>query len=200
MRIAIDLDGVCYEWDRTARYMLRTYRGCTGLDGESESWWSIKQIVKPDDWQWLWSEGVKHGLFRYGHMVKDTRWALDKLAQYHDLVIVTHRPESAVQDTIDWISLYFKEIPLSGLSILSNGEPKSNIHADLLIDDKPQNVWEWTNKDRSAILFAQPWNESSSLSFCPPDCEPKVDQGHIFRAQGWGDVLTVLTARGEMVA
>jgi len=26
VKIAIDLDGVCYEWDRTARYMLREYR------------------------------------------------------------------------------------------------------------------------------------------------------------------------------
>lgn len=161
MRIAVDLDGVCYEWERTVRYMLREYRGYTREQlPESKHWNSIEEQVEKSDWKWLWSDGVREGLFRYGHMMTGARRGLQVLAtQGHRFVIVTHRPEAAVPDTIDWVTLYFKGLPYIGINVFSNQEPKSAVRADILIDDKPENVDEWAGNQRSALLFDQPWNQ-----------------------------------------
>ncbi len=160
MRIAVDLDGVCYEWSRTAMYMLRRFRGCSFAHEESQTWDYIHDNVPKADWKWLWDDGIKNGLFRYGHMVKDARIGLEALyAAGHKLIIVSHRPETATTDTLDWVSLYFKNIPLAGFSLLSNNEPKTEIPWDLLIDDKPENIDNAIGHARQAWLFDQPWNQ-----------------------------------------
>ena len=151
--IALDLDGPTYEYDRTAQYMLRTYRGAQ-LHQPSESWDWIQDQVSKADWHWLWSEGVQRGLFRYGHMHVGARAGIEALVAYgYKITIVTHRPPAAVPDTIDWISLMFKGIPLVGLHILSNQEPKTTVEADILIDDKPANLDAWADEGRTAIQF-----------------------------------------------
>jgi 5'(3')-deoxyribonucleotidase len=162
MKFAIDLDGVVYEWQRTARYMLNQYRG--HRLGPIKEWWtewdSPKKHVTAQDWAWLWKEGVELGLFRYGHMTTGARVGMQELLrQGHTLSIVTHRPAQAVNDTIDWVSLYFKDIPLDGLHILSGEEPKTGVQADVLIDDKPENVIQWSEEGRIALLFDRPWNQ-----------------------------------------
>lgn len=180
MRIAVDLDGTTYEFQRTYMYMLRTY---FGLDVPPyEEWWKTwdaqKQWGKPWMHEWMWSRGVERGLFRYGHMVKDTRIVLESLAEAgHTFSVVTHRPEAAVQDTIDWVSLYFNDLPLRGLHILSHGEPKSVVRADVLIDDKVSNILEWPKR---GLLFDQPWNR-------PP--LPWWDELRMRRVSGWKGVL-----------
>mgnify|MGYP001587805304 CR=1 FL=1 len=88
MRIAVDMDGVCYEWERTARYMLREYRDV--VTPESTAWDSIKDDIPREDWKWLWTWGVQQGLFRYGHMVTGARIGLQELvSQGHALAIVS---------------------------------------------------------------------------------------------------------------
>jgi 5'(3')-deoxyribonucleotidase len=177
--IALDLDGVCYEWSRTARYMLRTYRGAD-LQGEAKVWdWNISEGVSPVSWDWLWTEGVSLGLFRYGHMVKDCRVGLQELTELgYKLKVVTHRPAEAVNDTLDWISFYMRDVPLAGIHIFSNQEPKSQVDADILIDDRQENVQEWRETGRPAILFDRPWNQSY-------EHDPS-------RAYGWNGVLDLL--------
>jgi 5'(3')-deoxyribonucleotidase len=161
MKLALDLDGVTYNWQRTAAYMLREYRGAK-IPPVEEFWFhwdAIKDYCGPGDWKWLWSEGVELGLFRYGHMTTGARIGLQKLhSQGHKIEIVTHRPANAVSDTLDWVSLYFKDIPLNGFHILTNGEPKTVSKADILIDDKPENVQAWADTGREAILYDRPWN------------------------------------------
>lgn len=179
MRIAIDLDGVCYEFERTARYMLREYRGCGGLETASTEWDWIKRQVGADDWKWLWSEGVKLGLFRYGHMVKGCRIGLQELTRKHKIEIVTHRPRRAVTDTMDWVSLFFRDIPLDGFHMLSDGEPKSVIACDILIDDKPENLAEWASHGRTGIILTQPWNW-------------RYRMGRVHRAAGWKGVSEIV--------
>lgn len=178
--IAVDLDGVCYEWDKTVQYMLRTYRGAS-VHQQSESWDWVRDNVPQEDWRWVWSDGVRLGLFRYGHMVTGARIGLEALAdEGHQLTIVTHRPGVAVHDTVDWISLYFKDIPLAGLHILTNGEPKTSVHADVLIDDKPANLEAWADAGRTAIQFVRRWNT---------DYYDK----RVIQANGWHEVVDALS-------
>lgn len=183
MRICIDLDGVLYEWERTARYMLREMRGCIWLTVPSRDWNSIEDNVTPEDWDWLWSEGVKQGLFRYGHVVTGAVLGLRKLYdQGHELVVVTHRPSSAVGDTMAWLSLLQKPgvLELSGINILSNGEDKTTVLGDVLIDDKDTNLEDWAKAGRKAIQFVRPYNEDMRRSPL------------IFRAYDWGHIVDLI--------
>ena len=163
IRIAVDLDGVCYEWQRTFCYMMREYHDVQfplGMDWW-DAWDACNEYTTSAQRKWMWSKGVELGLFRYGHMVQGTRIGLEALHNAgHKLVVVTHRPEAAVEDTLAWVGLYFKNIPLAGMSILSDGQPKTSVKADLLIDDKVENCVQWAKANRRAYLFDQPWNKS----------------------------------------
>ena len=161
MRIAVDLDGVVVEYQRSYAYMLRTY---FHLDiPPIEEWWtgwdSQLQWGTPQNHEWMNTTGVQLGLYRYAHMVKGARVGMQELARMgHTICIVTKRPRDAVQDTVDWVSLYFKGLPLNGLHILSDGESKAMVQADILIDDNRENIWEWP---RRGLLFDQPWNQGT---------------------------------------
>jgi len=179
MKIAIDLDGVCYEWQRTYRYIANEYLG-TKMPPVDEFWtrWdAADEYTGKQGKSWMWSKGVEKGLFRYGHMTTGCRVALDKLAYDNELIIVTHRPAMAVNDTLEWLSFYMKGIPLAGVHILTNQEPKTSVVADILIDDKPENTIEWAREGRIAYLFDRPWNQ---------EVRP---QAGIFRCKDWQDVV-----------
>ena len=176
MRIAVDLDGVQYKFHSAYRYMMVNMRG---VDMPPDSEWSYwdwpDQFTTPADREWMWSEGVKLGLFRYGHIVKGTVLGVRALAEHHDLVVVTHRPRQAVADTIAWLS--FVNLPYTGIHILSNQEPKTEVPWDVLIDDKPENIIDAVRAGRRGILFEQPWNEGFVAE----------------AAAGWPDVVRRLT-------
>lgn len=169
MRIGLDIDGVMYKWDKTARYMLREvlpnspYKygkyGDWNLDQESTSWNSIQNRVLKEHWDWLWTEGVRLGLFRYGHLYPGTIQAVRELATLGEVVAITHRPKQAVNDTLDWLS--FQRLPLSGVHLLSNGESKSGVECDVYLDDKTENVVDlFENTDAMVALMRRPWNEN----------------------------------------
>jgi uncharacterized HAD superfamily protein len=186
MRIGLDIDGVMYKWDKTARYMLRDvlpnspYKAT--LQQDSESWNWIQTQVAPEHWEWLWTEGVKLGLFRYGHLYPGTIQAVRELAKRHEVVLITHRPKSAVGDTLAWLGLL--NLPLSGLHLLTNQEPKSLVHpqCDVYLDDKPENVVNLAEDTDAKLVCVmhQPWNRDWN--------EPHG----ITRVFGWTDFLSVV--------
>ncbi len=168
MRIAIDMDEVLYSWERTARYLLRKVYPLGPIKGVDLNVpfqeWDVSTQVGENAYSWLFDTrgGIRHGLFRHGHVITDAMIGVRALkADGHDLIIVTHRPEAGVQDTLAWIDFHFgKEdpYPWSGVSILSGGQPKTAIDWDLLIDDSWDNVNTATQKGRKAILFGAAWN------------------------------------------
>ncbi len=160
--------------------MLNVYRGYALKVGDWIDWNWLQHQVDKEDWSWLWSEGVALGLFRYGHIIKGAIIGMNRLAAVgHELVVVTHRPQYAVKDTIDWLS--YARLPFSGVHILSNGEPKTTVDADILIDDKWDNVEEWALTGRNALLFDQSWNQRTGLP------------SSIRRVYGWECVVKELT-------
>jgi 5'(3')-deoxyribonucleotidase len=163
MIVATDLDGVLYEYDKTARYMLRLNypQFAESLSIESLRWDYVKDVVSKDAWDWLWTEGVKEGLFRYGHVVKDGIVGVNRLAMDHEIHIVTHRPKHAVRDTLKWLD--FAELPISGLHILSDREKKTTVPFDCLVDDLPSNISLALVAGRKACLFERAWNQGYAL-------------------------------------
>lgn len=187
MRIGLDIDGVIYNWEKTARYMLREvlpdspYRSNYDevhkggfLYQESLSWDYIQEHVSKEHWNWLWNEGVKLGLFRHGHLYPGSIQAIRQLAEIGDVVLITHRPKQAVNDTLDWIS--FQRLPLAGVHLLTNQEPKSSVKpaCDVYLDDKPENVTDLCRNSGAKMvgLVVRPWN----INYFHPqviDPEPK---------------------------
>lgn len=164
MRIGLDVDGVMYQWDKTARYMLRDvlpdspYTKDGPLGVESKNWHYIKEQVSREHYNWLWNEGVKLGLFRHGHMYPGTIQAVRALAKLGDIVIITHRPDKAVRDTLAWLA--YHELPLSEIHILSNQEPKSQVRVDFFLDDKPENCVDMRQNGGEVFLMSRPWNKA----------------------------------------
>lgn len=179
MRIVIDLDGPVYEYARTARYMINHYirkpNELPLLPPVAEFWteWWPKEISK-EEWGWLNANGIKLGLFRYGHVTRGAIVGLRALHEAgHSLVVGTHRPEPAVPDTLAWLS--YLNLPWSDVHILSNEEPKTQINGDILVDDKPANILPWLKLGRSGILFDRPWNKQPSFSRRAYDWEAVID-------------------------
>lgn len=164
-RFGLDIDGVLYNWDKTARYMLRTYKSYPEdgpLAVESQSWDYIQRNVSKEDWNWLWNTGVKQGLFRYGHLYKGTIEGVRRLAELGDVVVITHRPRAAVQDTLDWLS--FLRLPFTETHLLTSGERKSLIKCDLYVDDKPENFSDYFyNTDGVPLLWDRGWNRHVAI-------------------------------------
>lgn len=165
MRIGVDFDGVCYQWTKTARYMLRevlpdspyTKDGWAGTD---DLYWNyIPDHCAPEHWKWLWTEGVRLGLFRHGHLFPGTIQALRQLAEIGDVIGITHRPKNALMDTLRWCS--YHDLPLTGLHILTNQENKASVaECDAYIDDKPENCLQLKEAYPKALVVIpdRPWN------------------------------------------
>lgn len=181
-RIGVDIDGVMYQWSKTARYMLRevlpnspyTKDGPLGI--EPLSWNYIQENVDPSHWKWLWTEGVRLGLLRHGHLYPGTIESIRRLSQVGDVVIITHRSKQAVPDTMAWLS--YQQLPISGIHILTNQQPKSSVpHCDVYIDDKPENCEDLqSNTPGRAFLMNRPWNQASDFKrvYSWRDFEEKV--------------------------
>lgn len=156
MRIGLDLDGVCYNYSATACYLLNHYKGY-GLDWtETNSWDWLQEQVKNNDWQWLWSEGVRKGLFRYGSLVKGAAEGVKELSDIGDICVITSRPNSAVTDTLEWLA--FMRFPVKEFHIMSKGESKATVKPDIAIDDKIENILDYNNSQIDTILFDQKYN------------------------------------------
>jgi uncharacterized HAD superfamily protein len=147
-----------YHFQKTAVYMLNTMKGYD-LKVEDWAYWNWpKDRVKNNDWQWLWTGGVKDGLFRYGHLYKGTIEGVRELAKLGDVIIITSRPSNAVGDTLDWLA--YLNLPFREIHILSGGEEKSSVRAcDLYVDDKPENILDYkVNTPGLSLLWTRPWN------------------------------------------
>lgn len=165
MRIALDIDGVMYMWEKTARYMLREvlpnspYKEV--LQQESTGWDWIKQQVLPGHWEWLWKQGVELGLFRYGHNYPGTIQAVRELATIGEVILITHRPKVAVNDTLAWLA--YQNLPITGVHLLTNQQNKAGVNpkCDVYLDDKPRNCVDLAAGTKGHVfLCRQPWNAS----------------------------------------
>lgn len=175
-------------WDKTARYMLRTQRGYgrETLGQPSTYWNEIKDKVGPLDWKWLWSEGVERGLFRYGHLFTGSIEAIQELDKLGDVVLMTHRPRNAVQDTYDWLS--YMKLPVLETYVFTNMEPKSQVKCDLYVDDKPENCIDFNDNTDGLPLL---WTRESNEHFGPLNTKRL---NIVRRVQTWEGVL--LYAKG----
>lgn len=160
LRAGIDLDGCVYRWSDTARFLLNWNFGLAL--GESTSWDYLQQNTTPDQWRWLWREGVEqHGLFRHGNCYPGAFEALTDLARDHELVFITARPPNARADTLDWLA--YHRLPAREVHIIGASERKSEAtrRCDWYVDDRPENVVDLDRTGARTFLFDRPWNQGA---------------------------------------
>lgn len=177
MIINVDLDGVLYDYHGAYCYMANEYfRPKEWLYvADWDAWNYPAQVLSFPQLDWMDAEAVDLGLYRYGHVIKGGIVGIRKLeAMGHQLQVVTHRPRHAVQDTLDWLS--YVRLPFSGIHILSDEQPKTDVPGDLLIDDKLSNCEDYWEAGRYAFLFKRPWNEASPTQDVVKSWPDAVDQ------------------------
>lgn len=181
-RVMLDLDGVVYEWERTARYLLRRWYREQGraipyaLDEVSTYHDHIENSVSAEAWSWLWTTGVTSGLFREGHMTTGAAEAVHRLAELAQIVVITKRPAAAVTDTLDWLA--FRRWNIGEVHTLTReSDRKSDVRplCDVYIDDSAHILADlMANTPGHVIAFAQPWNTDAPCHY---------------RASGWDSLL-----------
>lgn len=156
MIFGIDLDGVVYKWSDTARFMLEEQFGIKVP--EQEHWGTWDESLKKEHWDWLWTDGIKQGLFRHGHIYKGSIDALNKLSELGEIMIITSRPKTAHPDTLDWLS--FHKVPTSRVVMLGPGANKAHVAptCQLYVDDKVTNCNELATLDTRVVLWGRPWS------------------------------------------
>jgi len=159
VRIGLDVDGVLYSWESYARKILG-YE--FGLDlPESTEWDSIQKATTPEQWNWLWTTGVRGqpALFMDGDEYSGSAEASMELSDIGDVVIITSIPRVAIRDRIFWLShtgIMFDEFRTVGsLSEKSKIVPL----CDVYIDDSSEVATDIMNNTSAAmILWNRPWN------------------------------------------
>lgn len=168
LKVYFDIDGVLFPWDLAAREAFATHRGYTDLE-PSKFWNHLKEQVRVKCWEWLWrGPGIKHVFDRHDLHYEGVPKALRQIGAIADLGFVTHRPPSASEFTARWVAT--QRCVFSSLHILGMHIPKSTIcaDADLVIDDKPEVVYDLLNNTR-AHVFAPRRDYNTELEALTPD-------------------------------
>lgn len=192
--IGLDLDGVMYQWDSTARFMLRQRITAKGANPPTELFFpslnynSIQDMVSPADWDWLWSGAIEDGLYRYGHVEQGAMAGAKALSNLGDLVVITSRPKAAVNDTIHWLSTMFVQIPLAGIVIQSNGQRKSEVHPtpNVYVEDMPHVADDILDHTGSTVVMpVQPWNEKYGADWG----DAFLRRLRLYQVKGWPEIV-----------
>ncbi len=175
LRVAVDMDGVLYDFVGEMVFLLREHRGLNIKRADITSWWT-KEKVGQKDWDWLWDQ---RELFQDGNLISGSKRGYVMLKQIADAPIITSRPHNVIADTYLWLALH--RFPCQELHILGSNQKKTIIPWDVIIDDKVDHALDAVRAGRHAIIFSQPWN----LDF------PKLnvaEYGLIHRAHSWNEV------------
>lgn len=182
-RAGVDLDGVVYQWEPTARGLLHAHWGVE--ISESQTWgWIADRLVErlgpalgKEATSWLYRyEGAAAGLWRLGEPYPDAIEALQRLSVSHDVVIITKRPRVALVDTAEWL-LRHGVFPMELIvQPPDDSRPKSSVLCDWYVDDRGANVDELSEHcpESRVFLMDRPWNQ-----------EPTSGE----RVFGWLDLL-----------
>jgi 5'(3')-deoxyribonucleotidase len=105
------------------------------------------------------------------------------LARGDDVVIVTSSASSSAPQSyegkIRWLA---KWIPEFNLNNVVTATRKYLVDADVLVDDRQQNIEEWAARQRAAIVVDYPWNANLAESV------------HIQRCCDWGAIVSAIDA------
>lgn len=176
-KIAVDMDDVIVDYCGGVRAAVELEYGITLPEFTEYKLGSILDPVVGRPWfewmqdrDWIWKTfpaipGAIGGIE-----------ALRKMG--YRIEIVTHKPEWAEATTWQWLGRWR---PMAHSVVLVDPEDKKSDHtnAQLLIDDKYENVLDFRRAGRDAILFDRPHNK-------------KVRLPGVARAHNWAEVIKIV--------
>lgn len=134
MKIGCDVDGVLYKWTTSVNQALYQKFGLRGLK-EHEYWDYIKVRVTPEQWRWIWNEGVYDVFGRTWNTYPGVHTNVQRWAREHDVHLITHRPRAAAPATYEFA--WELQAQILQVKVLEPGVPKSTAGMyDVFIDDR----------------------------------------------------------------
>jgi uncharacterized HAD superfamily protein len=159
----IDLDGVCFDFVNPFRLWLNDHLHCHLEEEEITSyyWYEDTDISKEEFFREFDSFGHAGG-YRNLPLLSGTKEALNAIvANGHEIMYVTNRPEYALRDTI--AALKEHNFPFRKQLIFAKGKKSPIIkekNIDVFIDDSPRTITEITALTRATIYCrSYPFNE-----------------------------------------
>lgn len=181
MKIAVDLDDVILDFCGGVRQAVKVEFG-VDLKPDDLDRWHLSEILDPiigRSW-WTWMQ-EREWLWANFPAIDGAIGSLERLRRDgHYLELVTSKPRWAEHNTWKWLGKW--RPPVQRVTIVGPKDRKRDFtDADLLVDDKPKNLEEfspgWT------ILFDRPHNR---------------DERDFARASTWADVVRMVRTRAAL--
>lgn len=190
MIIGLDLDGVSSGYIEGLRQSIATHRGYTPeqvaeflpevTDYGFSNWSNLGE-----DFVTFHTEAVERGLYANLPMIDGASETLWKLSdEGHHIRVITKRfvktgqHGRVVADTAAWLDAV--NIPYRDLAFLAK---KTDLYADIYIDDAPSNLQAFREADRDFIIFDAPYNQE--------------ELG--WRADNWEDVYDYIQVKNKFM-
>jgi hypothetical protein len=155
MRIAIDLDGVCYNFTASLAGYIEHMTG-ERLNPVPSCWefYSRDWGMSLEEYLQWFEEGVNAAwVFAIGQPAEGCIEALEALrVEGHTIHLVTERNLGwrAKQNTAEWLHTW--HIPYDTLTF-ADGNKSELLKVDMAVDDRPRNVIQWRNAGVEAYCF-----------------------------------------------
>ena len=190
MRLDIDLDGVVSDFNKGWIDQYNAdFAATIPLDAVT-TWNGIAPLTHFVDMDafWEWAKDFGNGsLFRHLEVYPDALPALERLAQDHDIVIITAKPDWAVADTLAWLADH--RLPTREVHVVDLHAPKWPVPCDVYLDDAPSHIRGIAEHRPEAEMcrYVRPWNE------------PRAGVHDIHNWEEFEDVVGILsTTRGSL--
>jgi 5'(3')-deoxyribonucleotidase len=160
MRLGIDLDGVVANFTQGWMGFYNQQFGTELAVEDSQRWHDLVHLTHFADIDefWRWSSDLD-GRSVFWHLEPfpgaiDALRSLDEAS--HEIIIVTTKPDFAVDDTHEWIETH--SIPASEIHIL---EDKWLVACDVYLDDGPHVLPGLVEHrpDSTVCRYVRPWNQ-----------------------------------------
>lgn len=178
-RVLIDVDGVCADFLSAA---IRTFESVSGQTWKPEDFhgsWSLEDRVGDEIWRLAVSKfrepGWCLGLAPYPEALVGVR----EVMQAADVFFVTAPFDSPTWawEREQWLKEHFN---IHHKQVVSTAA-KHIVEGDMLIDDKPSNVYQWKDsyKDGMAVLWDHPTNRH-------------IEGETVLRIRDWNEILRLV--------
>lgn len=160
MRLGIDLDGVVANFVQGWMTFYNRDFGTDLMVEDSRRWHDLVDLTHFEniDEFWRWSSDLDgRSLFWHLEPFPGAIDALHSLADAgHEIVIITMKPDFAVDDTHEWIAKH--QVPAAEVHIL---EDKWLIECDVYVDDAPHIIRGLAEHRPGSTVcrYVRPWNQ-----------------------------------------
>lgn len=160
VRLGIDLDGVVANFIRGWMTRYNAEFGTQLTEDMVDHWDSAGDLTHfadlSDFWHWAGASGRSPTVFRHLDTYPGALGTLRSLAERHDVVVLTTKPDWAAADTFAWLA--DKRIPTREVHLLRG---KWRVACDIYLDDSPYEVPGLVSNQPGSVVcrFVRPWNE-----------------------------------------